>query len=134
MTNTTPKHDPVNHPSHYTQYPHEVIEFTEHMNFNKGNAVKYISRAGFKDVDKEIEDLEKAAWYINREIELVKRKQAEKKATTTYVLPNASLTLDNIELDTEGAELFFGKINSTPTYEVTVTAEAPASKTTKAKG
>ena len=59
--------DPIN-PDHYRQYPHEVIEFTEHMNFCRGNAVKYIARAGAKDPAKEIEDLEKAAWYIQREI------------------------------------------------------------------
>lgn len=63
-----PENVAVDHPSHYTQYPHEVIEFTEHMNFCRGNAVKYIARAGFKDKSKEIEDLNKAVWYINREI------------------------------------------------------------------
>ena len=46
----------------------EVIDITENLNFNRGNAVKYIARAGQKDVDKEIEDLTKARWYINREI------------------------------------------------------------------
>ena len=62
--------DPVNHPSHYTQYLGlEVIDLTEQMNFNKGNAVKYITRSGFKSHDTEIEDLKKAAWYINREIQ-----------------------------------------------------------------
>lgn len=61
--------DAVNHPSHYTAYPVEVIQLTEQMNFCKGNAVKYIARAGLKDPSKEIEDLEKARWYINREIE-----------------------------------------------------------------
>ncbi len=63
--------DPVNHPSHYTAYNGlEIIDLTEQMNFNRGNAVKYIARAGLKGAgDKEIEDLEKAAWYINREIQ-----------------------------------------------------------------
>ena len=48
----------------------EVIDFIEDkgLDFNKGNAVKYITRAGKKDSSKEIEDLEKAQWYINREI------------------------------------------------------------------
>ena len=64
--------DVVNNPSHYTQYPHEVIEFTEHMDFCKGNAVKYIARAGFKGgPEKEIEDLEKAKWYIDRKIKFL---------------------------------------------------------------
>ena len=66
--------DVVNHPSHYTQYLGlEVIDLTEQMNFNKGNAVKYIARSGFKS--NEIEDLEKAAWYIAREISRVKKLQ-----------------------------------------------------------
>ena len=66
--------DMINHPSHYTQYLGlEVIDLTEQMNFNKGNAVKYITRSGFKS--NEIEDLEKAAWYIAREISRVKKLQ-----------------------------------------------------------
>lgn len=70
-------HDPVNHPRHYTQYKGlEIIDLTEQMNFNLGNAVKYIARAGFKDADKTIEDLEKAVWYTQREIERLK-KEAE---------------------------------------------------------
>lgn len=64
-----PAPDPVNHPAHYTAYNGiEVIQLTEQMNFNRGNAVKYIARAGIKDPATEIQDLEKAAWYINREI------------------------------------------------------------------
>ena len=51
----------------------EVIDLTEQMNFNRGNAVKYIARSGFKS--SEIEDLEKAAWYIAREISRVKKLQ-----------------------------------------------------------
>ena len=67
--------DTVNRPSHYTQYPVEVIELTEHMNFCRGNAVKYIARAGFKNPEKEIEDLEKAQWYIKREIARLKKEK-----------------------------------------------------------
>jgi len=67
-------HDPVNHPSHYTAYKGlEIIDLTEQMNFNRGNAVKYIARAGLKQDSNEIEDLKKAAWYINREIERLER-------------------------------------------------------------
>jgi len=47
----------------------ECIQITEHLNFCLGNAVKYIWRAGEKDQAKEIEDLEKASWYLLREIE-----------------------------------------------------------------
>lgn len=64
----------VSHPSHYNQGKIEVIEFIEDkgLGFHRGNAVKYIARAGLKDPSKEIEDLEKARWYIDREIELLK--------------------------------------------------------------
>lgn len=63
--------DNVNHPSHYTSGQIEVIDFIEdqHLGFHLGNAVKYISRAGRKDADKTVEDLRKAAWYLNRQIE-----------------------------------------------------------------
>lgn len=69
--------DPVEHPAHYTQYPVEVIELTRHMNFCRGNAVKYIARAGHKDKSKELEDLKKARWYIDDEI-----KQLEESSNT----------------------------------------------------
>lgn len=60
--------DPVNHPSHYTSHPSgvECITITEHMNFNLGNAMKYIWRNG--DKGNLIQDLQKARWYIDREI------------------------------------------------------------------
>jgi hypothetical protein len=65
-------HDPVNSPAHYTAYEGlEVIDLTEQLNFNRGNAVKYICRAGLKDKATEIQDLEKAAWYIDREIKRI---------------------------------------------------------------
>jgi hypothetical protein len=61
--------DSVNHPPHYTNHPSgvECIQITETMNFCLGNAVKYIWRADLKD--DAIEDLKKAVWYVNREIE-----------------------------------------------------------------
>ena len=63
--------DSVNHPKHYTSHPAgiECITVTEWMNFNIGNAIKYLWRAGFKSKDTEIQDLQKAIWYINREID-----------------------------------------------------------------
>lgn len=69
-------HDPVNHPSHYTDGKIEVIDFIDDkkLSYCLGNAVKYIARAGKKDPSKTIEDLQKAAWYINHEIE--KRQEA----------------------------------------------------------
>ena len=61
--------DLVNNPPHYKQHPSgvECIRITEHMSFCLGNAVKYIWRADLKS--NAIEDLQKARWYIDREIE-----------------------------------------------------------------
>jgi hypothetical protein len=61
--------DKVNHPKHYTSHPSgvECIHITEHMGFNLGNAIKYIWRADLKN--KAIEDLRKARWYLEREIQ-----------------------------------------------------------------
>ena len=63
--------DNVNHPSHYTDGNIEVIDFIEDkkLNYHLGNAVKYISRAGKKDPEKYTEDLQKAVWYLQREID-----------------------------------------------------------------
>lgn len=63
-----PEPDRVNHPSHYTEIVPgiECIQVTEHFNFNRGNAIKYVWRAGAKG--NEIEDLKKARWYLDREI------------------------------------------------------------------
>ena len=64
-----PKADMVNHPPHYTSHPSgvECIQITEHMGFNLGNALKYIWRADLKG--SAVEDLEKAIFYINRELD-----------------------------------------------------------------
>ena len=66
--------DMVNSPSHYRSHPSgiECIQVTEHMNFCLGNAIKYLWRADEKG--SAIEDLEKACWYIQREIERRKQK------------------------------------------------------------
>lgn len=67
--------DNVNHPAHYTGFSNgsEVIDITENLTFNLGNTVKYCARAGRKDPTKHIEDLEKSMWYLQREIERIKR-------------------------------------------------------------
>ena len=67
--------DAVGHPAHYTSGKIEVIDFIEDQKFpyHLGNAIKYISRAGKKDPDKTIEDLQKAVWYINRYISLLQQ-------------------------------------------------------------
>ena len=66
--------DPIDHPSHYNKGKIEVIDFIadQKLNFARGNAVKYVCRAGSKDPEKEIQDLEKAIWYINHEIKMLK--------------------------------------------------------------
>jgi hypothetical protein len=72
--------DNINHPPHYTSHPSgvECITITEHMNFNVGNAIKYLWRLGLKTNpvnrltginEQYFEDLKKARWYIDREIQ-----------------------------------------------------------------
>jgi hypothetical protein len=67
--------DPINHPKHYTNHPSgiECITITEHMSFNLGNAIKYIWRADLKGNAEQ--DLQKAIWYINREINRNKQRR-----------------------------------------------------------
>ena len=80
--------DEVNHPSHYTWIKdlcglNEVNDITRHMNFNLGNAIKYILRSGKKPIiDKDlsdnfnkaaIQDLKKAIWYLNDEINRIEK-------------------------------------------------------------
>ena len=68
------KEDLVNNPSHYNSDPSGVkcIEITRHRNNNIGNVIKYIWRNGLKDGNSNIQDLEKAAWYLNDEIQRLK--------------------------------------------------------------
>lgn len=65
--------DPINHPSHYTSHPSgvECITITQHHNFCIGNAIKYLWRAGLKDSNPTEQDLKKAIWYIQMEIERI---------------------------------------------------------------
>jgi len=71
----------VNHPKHYNQGKFEVIEIIEDQqpNFHLGNSIKYICRAGKKNKEKTIEDLQKAIWYINRYIEIQKPEHERKR-------------------------------------------------------
>ena len=66
--------DNVNYTAHYTEGKIEVIDYIQDKGFNffRGNAIKYISRAGKKDKEKEIEDLQKSVWYLNKGIERLK--------------------------------------------------------------
>lgn len=70
--------DSVNSPSHYTSGNIEVFDYImdQGLGFPLGNAVKYISRAGKKNPDKKIEDLEKAVWYLQKQIEIWKKGEA----------------------------------------------------------
>jgi hypothetical protein len=69
------KPDPVNHPGHYNNHPSgiECIQVVEHMTFNLGNAVKYLWRNGLKDSTPALQDLKKARWYLDREIERLEK-------------------------------------------------------------
>lgn len=72
-----PKCDSVNHPKHYNSNPSgvECIDIIEHLPFCIGNAMKYLWRSGQKGST--IEDLKKAAWYVNREIERLQKMEGK---------------------------------------------------------
>ena len=71
------KVEQVNHPNHYggELNPYEVIKVIDNweLGFSLGNTVKYISRAGKKGKDKELEDLRKALWYLQHHIETLEK-------------------------------------------------------------
>jgi hypothetical protein len=77
--------DAVNHPAHYNSHPSgvECITVVEHMGFNVGNAIKYLWRADLKG--NALEDLKKAAWYVQREIE--RREAAIERSTVHLHVP-----------------------------------------------
>ncbi len=88
--------DDVNHPVHYggEENAYEAIKVIEawDLDFNLGNTVKYIARAGRKDPSKKVEDLEKARFYLNRAIEREKSRAPPVKSsldslTTAYTVP-----------------------------------------------
>lgn len=70
----------INHPNHYHPNSIETIEVINQwkLNFQTGNALKYISRAGLKNKDKTIEDLQKAIFYLNYEIERLQKNSENK--------------------------------------------------------
>ena len=78
MSEQQQSYEYVNHPQHYggVENTYEVIKVIEalEMDFHLGNTFKYIARAGKKGTDKEIQDLEKALWYLQRKIHLFKNK------------------------------------------------------------
>lgn len=102
------KEDKVNHPKHYTSHPSgvECIDITKHYCFEVGNAIKYLWRCGLKQeegmsiLDKEIEDLEKAKWYINSRINTLKEsKNKNFKSTHQQNLEKLIKILNNILKD-----------------------------------
>ena len=72
-----PEKEQVNHPQHYggQDNPYEAIKVIDawELGFSLGNTVKYISRAGKKGKDKELEDLRKALWYLEHHIETLEK-------------------------------------------------------------
>ena len=72
--------NPVDHPQHYTSHPSgiEAIEITRYENFNKGNALKYILRAGKKG--DEVEDLQKAIWYLKDEVKRIEMQRLQNES------------------------------------------------------
>ena len=82
-----PEFDAIN-PRHYRIGKIETVEYIEDkkLNYNRGNAIKYITRAGLKNPDTCVEDLEKAVWYIKREISSLKREidSLSIETATTY--------------------------------------------------
>lgn len=73
MDKDSVENDTVSHPPHYKGHASgiECIQITEHMNFCRGNSIKYIWRAGSKG--NEVEDLKKAIWYLEREISRISK-------------------------------------------------------------
>lgn len=102
-------HDPVNHPRHYTAHPSgvECIDITRHMNFNLGNAIKYLWRSGLKDDAPTVQDLEKAVWYIQDEIKRlnsVNEKRLEEGQVQLKEL--IGLATENVRPIRQGGEVY----------------------------
>ena len=78
MSKDKSKNEYIDHPQHYggEDNPYEVIKVVEslEMDFHLGNVFKYIARAGKKETDKELQDLKKAMWYLDRKIQLLEKK------------------------------------------------------------
>ena len=120
--------DPVNHPSHYhSTYLHaacgsrsECIDVVRHMNFDVGNAVKYCWRAGAKG--DEVEDLEKAIWYLQDRISEIKRlreesKLVEKPAPFSYTFPAPDIWGKTVTIPCSDAEPPLPTVAPMPTWD-----------------
>lgn len=101
------KNDQINHPKHYTSDPSgiECIDITRHRNFNIGNAIKYLWRAGLKEdkdrklIDKQIEDLNKAVWYLVDEIHRLGGRCTVKTDSINTCLPIDNESIINATLN-----------------------------------
>ena len=101
------KNDQVNHPKHYTSDPSgiECIDVTRHRNFNIGNAIKYLWRAGLKEdkdrklIDKQVEDLNKAVWYLVDEIHRLGGRCTVKTDSINTCLPIDNESIINATLN-----------------------------------
>lgn len=101
------KNDQVNHPKHYTSDPSgiECIDITRHRNFNIGNAIKYLWRAGLKEdkdrklIDKQVEDLNKAVWYLADEIHRLGGRCTVKTDSINTCLPIDNESIINATLN-----------------------------------
>lgn len=101
------KNDQVNHPKHYTSDPSgiECIDITRHRNFNIGNAIKYLWRAGLKEdkdrklIDKQVEDLNKAIWYLVDEIHRLGGRCTVKTDSINTCLPIDNESIINATLN-----------------------------------
>lgn len=88
--------DNVNSPAHYTGFSRgaQVIDITEHLSFALGNVVKYCARAGSKSPETLLEDLEKAQYYLEREIQRVKAQRVARVWYSYYSIPTDVDVLD----------------------------------------
>lgn len=101
------KNDQVNHPKHYTSDPSgiECIDITRHRNFNIGNAIKYLWRTGLKEdkdrklIDKQVEDLNKAVWYLVDEIHRLGGRCTVKTDSINTCLPIDNESIINATLN-----------------------------------
>lgn len=101
------KNDQVNHPKHYTSDPSgiECIDVTRHRNFNIGNAIKYLWRVGLKEdkdhklIDKQVEDLNKAVWYLVDEIHRLGGRCTVKTDSINTCLPIDNESIINATLN-----------------------------------
>lgn len=101
------KKDNVNHPKYYTSDPSgiECIDITRHRNFNVGNAIKYLWRAGLKEdkdrklIDKQVEDLNKAVWYLVDEIHRLGGRCTVKTDSINTCLPIDNESIINATLN-----------------------------------